>query len=95
MKLKIETIGTATREFAEAFGAPAHITSPEKMERLVFLYHRELSKIYTEEKFPDALSIAWQQSRRFPVLADFHRGFDSPESIKDSQPSFKGYAIHD
>ena len=91
MKLKIETIGTATCEFAEAFGAPAHITSPEKMERLVFLYHRELSKIYTEEKFPAALSIAWSQARRFPVLADFNRGYDAPRSIKEDEPDFTGY----
>ena len=93
MKLKLETIGTASCEFAEAFGAPAHISSPEKMERLVFLYHRELSKIYTEEKFPAALSIAWQQARRFPVLADFSRGYDCPETIKEREPNLEGYKL--
>jgi len=91
MKLKTETVANALLEFTEALGSPDHIKTAPQMDRLIFLYHRELSKLYTEEKFPAALSIAWQQARRFPVLSDFHRGFDSPETIKESEPDFKGY----
>jgi len=79
MKLEKETVATAIKELAEAYGTPQHIQTREQMDRLITLYHRELSKLCTEEKFPDALTIAWQQARRFPVVADFHRGFDAPK----------------
>jgi len=78
MKLTIETVEKSLKEISEAYGVPAHIQTMSQMDRMIFLYHRELAKLYTEETFPAALSVAWQQARRFPVIADFHRGFDAP-----------------
>ena len=91
MKLTISTVANALLEFTEALGAPDHINSSEKMDRLIFLYHRELAKVYTEEKFPAALAIAWNQARRFPVLSDFHRDFNAPTSIKENEPNLSDY----
>ena len=79
MNLKIETVSSALEELADAYGAPRHIEDKEHMGRVIGLYHRELSKQFTEETFGEGLTIAWNQSRRFPVVADFHRGFDAPE----------------
>jgi len=80
MNLKIETVSSALEELADAYGAPRHIEDKEHMGRVIGLYHRELSKQFTDEQFKDALTIAWQQARRFPVVADFHRGFDAPDN---------------
>ena len=78
MKLERRTVALAYIEFGERHGWPLHLDTDQKKKRAVDIDHRELSKLYTEEKFPDAVSIAWQQARRFPVIADFHRGFDAP-----------------
>jgi len=46
-----------------------------------------------EETFGEGLTIAWNQSRRFPVVADFHRGFDAPGDIGAEDDQIKGYAL--
>jgi len=79
MTLNRETVKTAFIEFSLVFGMPKHIDSENKMAGVVDIYHRELSKQFTEETFGEGLTIAWNQSRRFPVVADFHRGFDAPD----------------
>ena len=80
MNLKRETVKQAFSEFGELRGWPPEIKTDEQAKRLIDVNHRELSKWLTEETFPEALSIAWQQARRFPVVADFHRGFDAPKA---------------
>ena len=78
MKLSKETVELSLKEFVDALGAPQHVKTIKDMDKVINLYHRELSKYHSEETFPAALSIAWQQARRFPCIADFHRGFDAP-----------------
>ena len=78
MKLERTTVVQAYIEFGERYGWPIHADTDARKSRIIDIDHRELSKLYTEERFHDALAIAWQQARRFPVVADFHRGFDAP-----------------
>ena len=78
MKLKLETTKRVLKEFADVYGLPKHIDSDEKLNNVVKIMHRELSLLYTEETFKDATSIAWQQSRKFPCITDFHRGWEAP-----------------
>ena len=80
MNLKRETVKQAYLELGERHGWPPGAKTDEQKRRIVDVDHRELSKWLTEETFPEALSIAWQQARRFPVVADFHRGFDAPKA---------------
>jgi hypothetical protein len=82
MKLKKETVTLAYLDFATRFGWPQHAKDNETRKAIVAIDHRELSKHYSDEQFKDALSIAWQQARRFPCIADFHRGFDAPEKSR-------------
>lgn len=79
MNLKKETTDKALGEFAKVFGLPPHLKDGDNLRTALEILHRELSRQYTEETFPEALEIAWQQARRFPCIADFHRGFDAPE----------------
>ena len=88
MELKNATVRHALNEFIEVYGAPSHCKTQDHAERIANIYHRELSKQFTEETFRQGLDIAWNQARKFPVIADFHRGFDAPEKY---EPNFKGY----
>ena len=63
----------------------------DRMARAIDIIHRELSKHYTEETFKDALTVAWQQARKFPCVADFHRGFDAPK--RDDGPTLEELRI--
>lgn len=78
MTLKYQTVAVAYLEFAERFGWPRHADTKAKQKRVVEIDYRELARIYTEETFGRALCVAWQQARKFPCIADFHRGFDAP-----------------
>ena len=89
MQLSKETVIKTFSEFATVLGLPAHLSNPEKLSEAMTILHRELSKQYSEEQFATASSIAWQQARRFPVIADFHRGFDAPEVKREvTRPCF-------
>ena len=90
MKLSRDTVKKAYIEFGERFDWPPHAKTDEQKSRIIDLDWRELSKQYSDETFRDALTVAWQQARRFPVLADFHRGFDAPES---NEVDMNGYKI--
>jgi len=90
MKLDRATVAKAYLEFGERYGWPIHADTDAKKSRIVDIDHRELAKLYSEERFPDALTIAWQQARRFPVVADFHRGFDAP---KGGAAKHRGVAV--
>lgn len=91
MNLKITTVAKAYAEFGERYGWDRHASTQEAKKRIVFLDHRELSKLFSEEDFPKGLSIAWQQARRFPVIADFHRGFDAP--TKPAEVNLNDYKL--
>ena len=91
MKLSRDTVKEAYIEFGLRFGWPVHAKTDQEKRRIIDIDHRELSKIYSEEKFPAALTIAWQQARRFPCLADFHRGFDAPKTPRSDDDILKGY----
>lgn len=81
-ELKRETVKKAYKEFYDRFGLPAHVETEAQLRRIIDLDHRELAKRYNEDSFPKALSIAWQQARKFPCVPDFHRGFDAPSIEK-------------
>ena len=91
MVLSKETVISAFREFAVVFGVPDHLKEKDRMARAIDIIHRELSKHYTEETFKDALTVAWQQARKFPCIADFHRGFDAPK--RDDGPTLEELRI--
>ena len=74
------TIENTLMRFADAYGVPPHIDSPEKMDRLVKIYHEELSKHFDEHSFPAAISIAWTKARKFPAVADFFEGYGGKEA---------------
>ena len=78
MKLQRNTVRDAYVEFGHRFVWPPHADTDYKKTFIIDVDHRELSKLYTEETFPEALSVAWAQARKFPCVADFHRGFDAP-----------------
>jgi hypothetical protein len=80
MALEREDVKAAVLEFVKVFGLPDHLKDPDALSFCVDVYHRELSKKFDKYSFEDALSIAWQQARRFPCISDFHRGFDAPET---------------
>lgn len=80
MKLERETVKEAIRDFSKVHGWPRHIETDTDKRDLIDIMHRELSRLYSEEQFDAACATAWQQARRFPIIADFYRGFDAPEA---------------
>ena len=81
MKLKYETVQDAYKEFVMAFGMPQHIKSEIHYEKMIRLFHRELSKMFSEKTFADAVTIAWQQAVRLPVPANFYKGKAIPSVL--------------
>lgn len=73
-----ETVKDALFDFAAAYGWPQHIEKSEQITKIVDLYNRELSRTYTDADFSKGVAIAWDQCRKFPVVSDFHRGWDAP-----------------
>lgn len=84
-----KAIETALKEFAVAYGTPDHIDSAEKMDRVIDIYHRELSKHFGDKTISAAISVAWTKARRFPVVADFFDGYGGKKV--ESEPDFTGY----
>ena len=78
MKLTRETVKKAYGEFASLHGWPPHADTDDKKKRMIDLAFREFARVYTEESFEAARRIAWNQARKFPVPADFHRGWEAP-----------------
>jgi hypothetical protein len=90
MNLKRETIKASLIEFSEAYGWPRHADTPEKLKRLISVYHEKLAHSFTEDTFERANKRAWSRARGFPFVADFHEFGKDPQKAEDP---LKGYVF--
>lgn len=92
MNLKIETVRDTLNDFGKAYAIPTHINGVEMLEDVIWIYHRELSKHYSDEKFrAKGATIAWTKTRKFPAVSDFFEGFDGNNTAQTAEELLKGY----
>ncbi len=92
MKLKRDTVRDVLTEFIDAYGFPNHIKPDEtsKISRLIDIYHRRLSEVYTEDTFAKGALIAWNTCyQQFPKVAHFHLMGEKVERAVDALDGYK------
>lgn len=83
MELQRETVKAVLLDFVAVYDWPSHVNSTDKMRAVVTVYHKELSKSFTEDTFSRAVNIAWSRARGFPFVSDFHEFGKLPQKAEN------------